>query len=144
MFNLEETPAEGASYRLALKAKEMYPDIILAGTEETPYITNGVLPNVSTTNNPFVLAENQDKLVSKFTSGSVVHFFLDETPSINSLRAFIKSIIMHTDIPYFTITPTFSICPKHGYIAGNVDYCPYCDAELKEHKNESEITFSLA
>jgi len=143
LFNLEETPAEGASYRLAMKAKELHPDIITAD-EETPYFTNGVLPHVSSTNNPFKLADNQDQLVSKFTSGSVVHFFLDETPSLNSLRAFIKTIIERTDIPYFTITPTFGICPIHGYIPGNFDYCPYCEAESnKDNENGPEFIIGV-
>lgn len=147
LFNLEESPAEGASYRLARKAKEKHPNIILAGTEEAPYLTNGVLPSVDITSDPFELADNQDGLLPKFTSGSVVHFFIDEQPSTRTLKAFIKSIIEHTDIPYFTITPTFSVCPIHGYIPGKHEYCPYCDLERIEKKQrketENKVSFNV-
>ncbi len=147
LFNLEESPSEGSSYRLAMKAQKLYPDIITAGTKDKPYFTNGVLPDVDSTSDPYLLADNQNGLLPKFTSGSVVHFFIDEQPSTKALKAFIKSIIKNTDIPYFTITPTFSVCPIHGYIPGKHEYCPYCDLERiqnkRKEKNNSNISFNI-
>ncbi|MDI6882965.1 MAG: ribonucleoside triphosphate reductase [Patescibacteria group bacterium] len=126
-YNLEATPAEGTSYRLALKDKEKYPDIITAGTKEVPYYTNSVHLPVNYTDDPFEVLRLQDELQCKFSGGTVIHLFLGERISdIETIKRLIKKIFENFHLPYISLTPTFSICPFHRYIAGEHFYCPQC------------------
>lgn len=148
MYNLEATPAESTSYSLAVKDKEKYPDIIVANEKEVqegnaePFYTNSTQLPVNYTDDPFEVAEKQEEIQLLYTGGTVVHFFLGESLNYGEeAKIFFKKILTNYKIPYITITPTFSICPKHGYIKGEWKYCPYCDEELvsiagrKETKN---------
>lgn len=130
MYNLEATPAESTSYSLALKDKELFPDIITSGTEDTPYYTNSTQLPVNYTDDPIELAQLQEPVQVLYTGGTVVHFFLGERISGEAAKNFVKLIFNNFRIPYITLTPTFSICPKHGYIAGEHEFCPLCDEEL--------------
>ncbi len=145
MFNLEATPSESTSYELALKDKELYPDIIVANEKEVeelgvdPFYTNSAQLPVDYTDDPFEVAEKQNDIQRLWTGGTVIHFFLGESlHSGEEAKVFIKKIVNNFEIPYITITPTFSICPKHGYIPGEHEYCPYCDAELAEKYAKGE------
>jgi len=127
LYNLEATPAEGTSYRLALKDKEEYPDIITAGTKETPYYTNSTMLPVNYTDDIFEALKLQDDIQTKYTGGVVLHLFLGEQISdIQAIKNLIKKIFGKYRLPYITLTPTFSICPHHGYIAGEHFKCPQC------------------
>jgi len=126
LFNLEATPAEGTSYRLARIDKEKYPDIITAGKEK-PYYTNSSQLPVDLTDDLFEALRLQDNLQTKYTGGTVFHGFLGEQISDpNQVKKLIKKIFERFHIPYFTFTPTFSICPVHGYIPGEHFTCPKC------------------
>ena len=139
MYNLEATPAESTSYSLALKDKELFPDIITSGTEDTPYYTNSTQLPVNYTDDPIELAQLQEPVQVLYTGGTVVHFFLGERISGEAAKNFVKLIFNNFRIPYITLTPTFSICPKHGYIAGEHEFCPLCDEELvKNGVNSSD------
>ncbi|NLV73342.1 MAG: ribonucleoside triphosphate reductase [Chloroflexi bacterium] len=133
MFNLEATPAEGTSYRFALLDRARYPDIISATTGTPgaePYYTNSTQLPVDATDDIFEALEWQDELQTKYTGGTVVHVFLGEKlPSIESTKALVKSIANGYKLPYFTLTPTFSVCPTHGYLAGEHFTCPVCQPE---------------
>jgi len=127
IYNLEQTPAESTAYRLAQKDKEKYPDIITAGTKETPYYTNSSQLPVNFTDDVFEAFKLQDELQCKYTGGSVLHVFLGERVSdIQTVKNLIKKIFEKFHLPYITITPTFSICPIHGYVSGEHFYCPKC------------------
>ena len=135
IFNLEATPAEGTSYRLARIDKKLFPDIIVANNEEAnkgaePYYTNSSLLPVNFTTDIFEALELQDGLQTKYTGGTVLHVFLGEKkPTGEAVRHLVRKICSNFQLPYFTITPTFSICPIHGYIFGEHEYCPKCEAE---------------
>ena len=125
LYNLEATPAEGVSYRFARHDKNRFLDIITAGKNE-PYYTNSIHPPVGYAHDIFDLLDHQDQLQAKFTGGTVVHCFIGEKiDDPEMVKILVKSIAYNYHIPYFTITPTFSICPVHGYIPGNHTYCPY-------------------
>lgn len=136
LYNLEASPAEGASYRLARTDKKHMPDILTAGTADAPYYTNSVHLPVNETDDIFDLLDHQDSLQSKFTGGTVIHIFLGEkvkhSPSIANI---VKTISTQYHLPYFSITPTFSVCPVHGYIAGEHWKCPFphTEEELKRY-----------
>jgi ribonucleoside-triphosphate reductase len=140
IYNLEATPAEGTSYRLALKDKKEYPDIITAG-KDLPYYTNSSQLPVNCTDDIFEALDLQDTLQSKYTGGTVLHLFLGEKVSDGrSVRKLIKTIFENYRLPYITITPTFSVCPIHGYLAGEHFYCPKCKEEVLGRKeNESYV-----
>jgi len=130
LYNLEATPAEGTSYRLARMDKERYPDIITAGTKDVPYYTNSSQLPVNYTDDIFEALDLQDSLQSKYTGGTVLHIFVGEKISDTvALRSLIKKIFENYNLPYITITPTFSICPVHGYLAGEYFTCPKCIIE---------------
>jgi anaerobic ribonucleoside-triphosphate reductase len=127
IYNLEQTPAESTAYRLAQKDKEKYPDIITAGTKEVPYYTNSSQLPVNYTDDVFEAFKLQDKLQCRYTGGSVLHAFLGEKVSdIQTVKNLVKKIFENFHLPYITLTPTFSICPVHGYIPGEHFYCPKC------------------
>lgn len=127
LYNLEATPAEGTSYRQAKIDREKYPDIITAGTKEVPYYTNSTQLPVNYTDDVFEALSLQDDLQSAYTGGTVLHLFLGEKISdIQSVKNLIKKIFETYHLPYVTLTPTFSICPSHGYISGEHFLCPQC------------------
>jgi len=127
LYNLEATPGEGTSYRQAKADKEKYPDIITAGTKKVPYYTNSSQLPVGYTNDAFNALKLQDDLQCRYTGGTVVHLFLDEKISdIQTVKSFVKKIFEKFQLPYITLTPTFSICPAHGYLAGEHFECPKC------------------
>ncbi|MFH0906744.1 MAG: ribonucleoside triphosphate reductase [bacterium] len=130
LYNLEATPAEGASYRLALKDRAEYPDIITSGTKETPYYTNSTMLPVNYTDDVFEALKLQDEIQSKYTGGIVFHAFVGEQISdIESIKNFVKKTFEKFRLPYLTLTPTFSICPQHGYLSGEHFNCPKCVVE---------------
>jgi ribonucleoside-triphosphate reductase len=139
-YNLEATPAEGVSYRFAMHDRKLFKDIKTSGTLE-PYYTNSVHLPVGHTDDLFDVLDHQDELQTKFTGGTVVHLFLGEKINdVTSVKMLVKKIAENYSLPYFTITPTFSVCPVHGYIPGAHKYCPYDHSqdELIEHGIEVE------
>ncbi len=131
MYNLEATPAEGTTYRLAKEDQKRYPDIIQAGTKAAPYYTNSSQLPVGFTDDPFTALNLQESLQSKYTGGTVMHLYMGERISDSkTCRKLLKRVLENYRIPYVTVTPTFSICPKHGYISGEHKFCPLCDEEL--------------
>jgi ribonucleoside-triphosphate reductase len=126
MYNLESTPAEGASYRLARIDKQNFPKIITAGKKE-PYYTNSSQLPVNYTDDIFEALDLQDELQCKYTGGTVFHGFIGERmPSVEATKKLVKKVFEKYHLPYFTITPTFSICREHGYISGEHFKCPRC------------------
>ncbi len=126
LYNLEATPAEGASYRLARADKKEFPDIITSGTGETPYYTNSSHLPVGHSDDLFAVLDHQDDLQTLYTGGTVLHIFLGERLyDWKQARKLVRTVAENYRLPYFTITPTFSICPVHGYIAGEHTYCPH-------------------
>lgn len=135
MYNLEATPAEGATTRFAREDKKRYKDIIQAGTKENPFYTNSSQLPVGYTDDPFEALELQSTLQTKYTGGTVLHLYMGQRiSSAKVCRDIVKRVLTNYRLPYITITPTFSICPKHGYISGEHKYCPICDEELKVQK----------
>ena len=135
MYNLEATPAEGTTYRFAKEDRKRFPDILQAGTESNPYYTNSSQLPVGYTDDPFLALEMQDDLQRKYTGGTVLHLYVaDAVSSSQACKELVRRTLMRFRLPYITVTPTFSICPKHGYISGRHDFCPICDAELIEAK----------
>jgi len=126
-YNLEATPAEGTSYRLAKLDRAQYPDIICAGTKETPYYTNSTHLPVGYTDDIFETLDLQDELQSRYTGGTVLHLYLGERiPDKEIAKSLIRKVFTNYKLPYISLTPTFSICPNHGYIAGEHFTCPDC------------------
>ena len=145
LFNLEATPAEGTSYRFAREDRKRFKDIIFANNkavyegEAEPYYTNSTQLPVDYTTDIFEALEHQDELQCRYTGGCVFHGFLGESlPDTKSVKKVVKKIAENFHLPYFTLTPTFSICPKHGYLAGEHFYCPKCDDDLQEEKARLE------
>jgi len=136
-YNLEATPAEGTSYRLAKIDKEKYPDIICANEPQwkegaEPFYTNSTQLPVNYTDDIFEALDLQDELQTKYTGGTVMHLFVGERISDPSVvKVLVKRICEQYRLPYFTITPTFSICPNHGYLSGEHHQCPECGAETE-------------
>ncbi|MDP2090048.1 MAG: ribonucleoside triphosphate reductase [Candidatus Gracilibacteria bacterium] len=128
LYNLEATPAEGTTYRFAKEDKKQMPDIIQAGTEDAPYYTNSTQLPVGYTNDPYEALEEQDEIQCKYTGGTVLHLYLGErVKDSETCKKFVKNVMENYSLPYITISPTFSICPKHGYLEGEHDFCPKCD-----------------
>lgn len=136
LYNLEASPGEGCTYRFAKKDLELYPDIIFANTEEVkkgapPYYTNSTHLHVSFSEDIFAALDLQDDLQTKYTGGTVLHGYLGERLTDGkTAKKLVRKIIENYRLPYFTITPTFSVCPKHGYLSGEHQYCPKCDEEM--------------
>ena len=137
LYNLEATPAEGTTYRFAKEDKKRYPNILQAGCDKNIYYTNSTQLPSYFGDDPFEALDLQDDLQSSYTGGTVFHLYMKER--ISSARAcknLIKKIAENYKLPYITITPIFSVCHKHGYIAGEHEFCPKCDEEiLKEYQN---------
>jgi len=130
IYNLEATPAEGTSFRQAKADKEKYPEIITAGTQKVPYYTNSSQLPVNQTDDVFKALKLQDELQCKYTGGTVLHLFLGEQISdVGTVKNLVKTVFEKFNLPYITITPTFSICPTHGYLSGEHFTCPLCTVE---------------
>jgi len=150
LYNLEATPAEGTAYRFARKDKEVYPAIICANEEAwrkgkaDPYYTNSSHLPVGSTDDIFEALKLQDNLQTRYTGGTVLHGFIGERmPNGEATKQLIKKIAENFHLPYYTITPTFSICPKHGYITGEHHFCPRCDEEIGYTENTKQKTLKL-
>ena len=127
LYNLEATPAESTSYRLAKHDRALYPDILTANDQGTPYYTNSSHLPVGATEDLFEALSIQDRLQTKYTSGTVFHAFLGEKlPDWQAAAKLVKTISDHYRLPYYTISPTYSVCPNHGYLAGEQTTCPHC------------------
>ena len=127
LYNLEATPAEGTTYRFAKEDKRRYADIIQAGTSEQPYYTNSSQLPVGYTDDPFAALEAQEVLQGKYTGGTVLHLYMGERMSSGAAcKEMVRRSLTAFKVPYITITPVFSICPVHGYLAGEHHTCPRC------------------
>ncbi len=137
IFNLEATPAEGTTYRFASMDKARFDDIICANEEEykkgkDPFYTNSTHLPVNYTDDIFEALELQDRLQVKYTGGTVQHLFLgEEVTDIEIVKNVVNKVSSSFRLPYFTLTPTFSVCPSHGYISGEHEKCDICDAETE-------------
>lgn len=137
MYNLEATPAEGTTYRFAKEDQKRYPGIIQAGKKEAPYYTNSSQLPQNFTDDPFKALDYQDELQTQYTGGTVLHLYMNERISSASVcKSLIRRVLENYHLPYVSITPVYSICPKHGYISGEHKFCPKCDAELIEKKRQ--------
>ncbi|MBS0310018.1 MAG: ribonucleoside triphosphate reductase [Proteobacteria bacterium] len=135
LYNLEATPAEGTTYRFAKEDAKRYPGILQAGTDDAPYYTNSSQLPVGFTDDAFEALERQDDLQRKYTGGTVLHLYMSEhISSAEACRKLVRRSLERFRLPYITITPTFSICPKHGYLAGEHEFCPTCDEEALSRK----------
>jgi ribonucleoside-triphosphate reductase len=146
IFNLEATPAEGTAYRFAKHDLAEFPDIITAGTKDAPYYTNSSQLPVDHTRDVFEALDHQDILQCKYTGGTVLHGFIGEKISDWKVaREMIRKVMTNYKLPYFSITPTFSICPVHGYISGEHSSCPneHTEEDLKKYGVEEELVKEL-
>ncbi|QRN84975.1 ribonucleoside triphosphate reductase [Clostridia bacterium] len=131
LWNLEASPAEGAAYRFARIDKRIYPNIVTAGEDEVYYTNSTQLP-VGHTNDIFEAMELQEPLQTRYTGGTVFHAFIgEEIESIETVKSVLKKAFQNSEIPYITITPTYSICPNHGYLRGEQPVCPDCGMETE-------------
>jgi ribonucleoside-triphosphate reductase (formate) len=145
LYNLEASPAEGATHRFARLDRKLFPDILQAGTSEAPYYTNSSQLPVGWTEDPFLALTHQEDLQRQYTGGTVFHLYTSERiPGIAACRELVKRTLTRFRIPYLTITPTFSVCPVHGYIAGEHEFCPICDAERLAAKSSASNTHQKA
>ncbi len=135
MYNLEATPAEGTTYRFAREDKRRFPGIIQAGTQEAPYYTNSSQLPAGRTDDPFQALAEQEELQSKYTGGTVLHLYMSEhISSPEACKRLVRRALTNFSLPYITVTPVFSVCPHHGYLAGEHEFCPKCDDELIARK----------
>ena len=132
-YNLEATPAEGTSYRLAKLDRQLYPDIVAAGGRDgEPFYSNSTQLPVNYSDDIFRVLDLQDELQARYTGGTVQHIFLGEAVSdARAVRQFVRAVCGHYRLPYFTLTPTFSVCPGHGYLRGERRSCPQCGGETE-------------
>lgn len=130
LFNLEATPAEGTGYKLALKDRKIYPEIITQGTDE-PYYTNSTQLPVTFTDDLFEALDLQEEIQTKYTGGTTFHSYLGESIDTVMCKSLVRKIAENYRIPYFTISPTYSVCPEHGYINGEHFACPICNQEAE-------------
>lgn len=143
LYNLEATPAEGTTYRFAKEDIKRFPNIIQAGENDHIYYTNSSQLSVDYTDDPFEALLLQDNLQCKYTGGTVLHLYMSEKISnAESCRNFVKKVITNFRLPYITVTPLFSICPVHGYLNGEHDYCHLCDDILLENLNTQKYELS--
>ena len=141
LYNLEATPAEGTTYRFAKEDKKRWPGILQAGTPAQPYYTNSSQLPVGFTDDPFEALQRQESLQTKYTGGTVLHLYMGERLSSGAAcRELVKRALTRFRLPYITVTPTFSICPQHGYLAGEHPFCPKCDEErLAEKRRRQQL-----
>lgn len=140
LYNLEATPAEGTTYRFAKEDRRRWPAILQAGSDANPYYTNSSQLPVGFTDDPFEALERQEELQRKYTGGTVLHLYMSERiSSAAACRELVRRALSHHRLPYVTVTPTFSICPTHGYLSGHHEFCPKCDEErLARKQRESQ------
>lgn len=139
LYNLEATPAEGTTYRFAKEDKKRFPEILQAGMGENIYYTNSSQIPVDFTQDPFEALLIQDQLQCKYTGGTVLHLYMNERiSSPEACKNFVKTVLSNFKLPYITVTPVFSVCPVHGYLNGEHEYCPKCDAHLLETINNTQ------
>ncbi len=135
MYNLEATPAEGTTYRFAKEDRKRWPDILQAGTAANPYYTNSSQLPAGYTDDPFEALEHQDELQRKYTGGTVLHLYMAQRlTDAQACKKLVRRVLERFSLPYITITPTFSICPEHGYLPGEHRFCPRCDEERRQAK----------
>src|SRR5690554_826831 len=131
LYNLEATPAEGTTYRFAKEDQKRFADILQAGTPDAPYYTNSSQLPVGYTDDPFEALDLQDELQTRYTGGTVLHLYMRERISdATTCARFVRRVLENYRLPYITVTPTFSICPVHGYLNGEHEFCPKCDELL--------------
>lgn len=136
LYNLEATPAEGTTYRFAKEDKKRFPDILQAGQDQQIYYTNSSQIPVNHTDDPFEALLLQDQLQCKYTGGTVLHLYMREKISTpEACKLFVRTVLSNFRLPYITVTPVFSICPVHGYLNGEHEYCPKCDDEIVNQYN---------
>jgi ribonucleoside-triphosphate reductase len=136
LYNLEATPAEGTTYRFAKEDKKRFPAILQAGQGENIYYTNSSQIPVDFTQDPFEALMIQDELQCKYTGGTVLHLYMNERiSSPEACKNFVKTVLTKFRLPYITVTPVFSVCPVHGYLNGEHEYCPKCDEVIIENQN---------
>lgn len=144
LYNLEASPAEGATYRFARADKARYPKIIQAGDETAPYYTNSSQLPVGHTADPFEALSHQESLQTLYTGGTVLHLYLGERVSSHqSCKNLVRKALENYKLPYITVTPTFSICPVHGYLAGEHEFCPSCDEMIEKNNRSQNIVRNL-
>ena len=132
VYNLEATPAEAVASRLAKIDRRQYPDIITAGTVSAPYYTNSTQLPVGFTDDIFTMLKLQDELQNLYTGGTVVHLYTGEKlDDLTAVKNLIKKVFQQYRLPYLSVTPTFSICPAHGYLAGEYWHCPKCGTDTE-------------
>ena len=140
LYNLEATPAEGTTYRFAKEDKKRFPEIIQSGMDENIYYTNSSQIPVHHTDDPFEALFLQNELQCKYTGGTVLHLYMREKISTpEACRNLVKKVISNFSLPYITITPVFSVCPVHGYLSGEHEFCPKCDEILLEKLTHKTI-----
>lgn len=143
LYNLEATPAEGTTYRFAKEDRKRFPDILQAGSAEAPYYTNSSQLPVGFTDDPFEALALQDELQCKYTGGTVLHLYMaEQISSAEACKKLVRNALSRFRLPYLTVTPTFSICPVHGYLAGEHEFCPKCDEALL-HKQQAEAALAV-
>ena len=141
LYNLEATPAEGTTYRFAKEDQKRYPGILQAGTPDSPYYTNSSQLPVGYTDDPFEALLHQDPLQTRYTGGTVLHLYMGERlSSPAACRKLVQTALSCFRLPYLTVTPTFSICPVHGYLAGEHEFCPKCDDALLANHARADAT----
>ncbi|WP_433831022.1 ribonucleoside triphosphate reductase [Flavobacterium anhuiense] len=142
LYNLEATPAEGTTYRFAKEDKKRFPEILQAGQNENIYYTNSSQIPVDHTDDPFEALLLQDELQCKYTGGTVLHLYMREKiSSPAACKNFVKKVLTSFKLPYITVTPIFSICPIHGYLNGEHEYCPKCDEILLNKNNQKHLAY---
>lgn len=139
MYNLEATPAEGTTYRFAREDRKRFPDILQAGSADKPYYTNSSQLPVGFTSDPFEALQRQEPLQQKYTGGTVLHLYMAEPlASADACRRLVQRALANYRLPYLTVTPTFSICPHHGYLSGEHEFCPRCDEDILQQKARNQ------
>ncbi len=139
LYNLEATPAEGTTYRFAKEDQKRFADILQAGSFDAPYYTNSSQLPVGFTDDAFEALELQDELQCKYTGGTVLHLYMSEQiSSTEACKKLVRNALGRFRLPYLTITPTFSICPVHGYLSGEHEFCPKCDEALLQEQQRAQ------
>ena len=139
MYNLEATPAEGTTYRFAREDRKRFPDILQAGSMDKPYYTNSSQLPVGFASDPFEELQRQEPLQQKYTGGTVLHLYMAEPlASADTCRRLVQRALANYRLPYLTVTPTFSICPHHGYLSGEHEFCPRCDEDILQQKAKNQ------
>jgi ribonucleoside-triphosphate reductase len=147
LYNLEATPAEGATFRLARADQKRYIEVCTAGSCGRPYYTNSTHLPVDFSDDIFEVLDHQDDLQTLYTGGTVLHIFLGEqVDDWRQAARLVRSVAENYRLPYYTLTPTFSICPVHGYISGEHEYCPYdhTSEELAQYGRQVPVTKAIA